>query len=313
MAAAVALSTTPLCAQVHGGGTSLPESHLATRVDGRWVTWWTAADAPAVWPTPLPLVVNAITWHPGAPGIEWGETVLAGSGEAWRTRVVVVRIDPDSVRFHVDTAFARPLRPAWTLDRVSPGAVFAVNAGQFIDALPWGWVVVAGHQAFPPGRGPLAVALAGDSAGGIHWLSAEAAHRARPPHVAWAFESYPELLRNDTVPWPLQASGRGLDVGHRDARLALGRLRDGRLLVALTRFDALGRALGEIPFGPTVPEMAALMGALGCRDAVLLDGGISARMMVRDSLGVAHRWRGLRKVPLALVAFPANPRGVHER
>jgi exopolysaccharide biosynthesis protein len=95
-------------------------------------------------------------------------------------------------------------------------------------------------------------------------------------------------------------------VGHRDARLALGRLPDGRLIVALTRFDALGGALGEVPFGPTVPEMAALMGALGCTDAVLLDGGISAQMLVRDSLGAAHEWRGIRRVPLALVAFPLN-------
>ncbi len=313
MAAAVALSSTPLRAQDTGVGSPLPESHLATRADGRWVTWWTAADAPGVWPAPLPAVANGIAWHRGAPGIEWGETVLAGSGEAWRTRIVVVRIDPDSVRFRVDTGFARPPRPTWSLDRVPPEAVFAVNAGQFIDALPWGWVVVAGHQVFPPGRGPLAVALAGDSAGGIHWLPSEAAHRARPPRVAWAFQSYPELLRNDTVPWPLRASGRGIDVGHRDARLALGRLPDGRLLVALTRFDALGGALGEVPFGPTAPEMAALMGALGCRDAVLLDGGISARMMVRDSLDAAHEWRGLRRVPLALVAFPSEPRDAARR
>ena len=30
----------------------------------------------------------------GASGIEWGELQLRGSSEAWRTRVVVVRLDP---------------------------------------------------------------------------------------------------------------------------------------------------------------------------------------------------------------------------
>lgn len=72
----------------------------------------------------------------------------------------------------------------------------------------------------------------------------------------------------------------------------------------LTRFDALGESLGALPFGPTIPEFAALMGALGARQAVALDGGISGQMLVRDASGTAHVWRGMRRVPLALVATP---------
>ena len=53
------------------------------------------------------------------------------------------------------------------------------------------------------------------------------------------------------------------------------------MIVALTRFDALGGALGRVPFGLTSPEMAAVMGALGCRQALLLDGGISGQLLVR--------------------------------
>jgi hypothetical protein len=48
--------------------------------------------------------------------------------------------------------------------------------------------------------------------------------------------------------------------------------------------------------------MAALMGALGARQAMLLDGGISAQMLVRDARGAARSWRGVRRVPLGLVA-----------
>jgi hypothetical protein len=72
--------------------------------------------------------------------------------------------------------------------------------------------------------------------------------------------------------------------------------------VALTRFDGAGEALGFVPLGLTVPEMAALMGALGARQAVLLDGGISAQMMVREPQGTSRVWRGVRRVPLGLVA-----------
>jgi hypothetical protein len=42
-----------------------------------------------------------------------------------------------------------------------------------------------------------------------------------------------------------------LDLEHRDARLALGTLDDGSVIIALTRFDALGPAprWGEFPSG----------------------------------------------------------------
>jgi hypothetical protein len=44
------------------------------------------------------------------------------------------------------------------------------------------------------------------------------------------------------------------------------------------------------------------MGALGCSRAVMLDGGISSQLLVRDSTGGVQRWPGIRRVPLGLVA-----------
>jgi hypothetical protein len=111
------------------------------------------------------------------------------------------------------------------------------------------------------------------------------------------------LLRDHDVPYALQDDARGLDVGHRDARLAMGRTSDGELLVAITRFDGLGAALGAVPFGLTVPEMAAVMGALGAQHAVLLDGGISAQLLA--GRGRARTLlSGWRDVPLGLIARP---------
>jgi hypothetical protein len=65
--------------------------------------------------------------------------------------------------------------------------------------------------------------------------------------------------------------------------------------------DALGPTLGRIPFGFTSAEMATVMRALGCRQAILLDGGISGQLMVRDSAGGARAWPAVRSVPLRLV------------
>jgi hypothetical protein len=48
--------------------------------------------------------------------------------------------------------------------------------------------------------------------------------------------------------------------------------------------------------------MARVMRALGCRDAILLDGGVSGQLMVREESGAVRTWAGVRSVPLGLVA-----------
>ena len=306
LAAACALGAAVLSAAAPG---ALPRSSLAVWSGGRWTTWWRSDRAPATWTPPSAIggaLAGAIRWRAGAPGVEWGELRLAGDGEAWRLRVIVVRVDPRRVRLSL--AAARDgARGTWTVDSAGAHAVLALNAGQFGGATPWGWLVHAGREYRPPGRGPLAPAVVIDTAGRVRLVPADALDdlrdslRAAPGSVREAFQSYPALLARGAVPGPLRAPGRGVDVAHRDARLALGTLADGRVLVALTRFDALDGALDAVPFGPTVPEMAAVMGALGARDAVLLDGGISAQLLVRDAQGTARRWPGLRRVPLGLV------------
>ncbi|HEU0053265.1 MAG TPA: phosphodiester glycosidase family protein, partial [Longimicrobium sp.] len=240
------------------------------------------------------------------PGVERAELRLSGSGEAWRLRVVLVRADPRRLRFRLDAATRlEGLLGNWTVDSVPDAAVLALNAGQFSGGRPWGWVVRGRKEEQPPGVGPLSMAFVVDTAGGARLVTAGelAGVRARGG-VEAAFQSYPALLDDGRVPAPLAAPGRGVDVEHRDSRLALGVLPDGRLLIALTRFDGLGGMADELPVGPTSPEMAALMGALGCRRAVLLDGGISGQLLVRPRAGPPLAWRAWRKVPLGLVAFP---------
>ncbi|MBI3791123.1 MAG: phosphodiester glycosidase family protein [Gemmatimonadetes bacterium] len=234
------------------------------------------------------------------PGLHLARARLRGSGEAFRTDLYVVRINPDSVQLTLDTAFQRGAR-AWTLDRASPRAALAVNAGQFVADQPWGWVQLDGRTYLPPARGPLVttVAIGADGRMALH-------HGATlPPSGAsrWAFQSYPTLLAAGAVPAPLRFAGQGIDVGHRDARLAIGTRCDGTVVIAMTRFGMLGEALGRLPFGLTTPEMAAVMGLLGTRDAVLLDGGISAQLLVRGGEEPATRLPGLRAVPLGLVGY----------
>jgi len=276
----------------------LPDSSLSVKRGSTWTEWWSARTAPASWQPSDTARLGPIAWKSGANGIEWTEIALAGSGEAWRTRVVVARIDPRRVRLRLDTALARD-GARWTIDRARPTDVFAINAGQFLQSMPWGQVILEGSQWLGAGRGPLASTVMMDSTGRVSLVHGRGvAERS----ATWAFQSYPTLLRDGDVPFELQSADRGIDVEHRDARAAIGTLSDGRLVVALTRFDAFGATLGFVPFGLTVPEMTAVMGALGARDAVMLDGGISGQLLLRDAKGDTHSWRGSRNVPLGLVA-----------
>ena len=244
---------------------------------------------------------RSVAWRAAAEGIEYGELQLTGSGEAWRTRVIVARLDPRRVELSLEAAFAEDA--LWTVGDAGSSAALAVNAGQFRGSLPWGWVVTGGRQLLSPGSGPLAGAVVVNRSGTVRIVPPDGvAAEQRRGEAREAFQSYPMLLENGAPPGALVRPGLGVAVDHRDARLALGTLPDGRVVVALTRFDALGPRLGRLPFGFTSAEMARVMRALGCRDAILLDGGVSGQLMVREESGAARTWAGIRSVPLGLVA-----------
>jgi hypothetical protein len=301
----------PMSESSPASGDVMPSSRLAVWADGRWRTFWSATHAPHAWTGDVhPALHNAVVWRQAAPGVELAELRLSGSRSAWRLRVVLLRLDPQALDFALQFATREGgLLGGWTVDAMPADARVAFNAGQFDGGMPWGWRVEDGREVQPPGTGPLAMAVVVDGNGRVRLLQPEQVEEARGSgDVRVAFQSYPALLVDDgTVPVQLRAAGRGVDLSHRDTRLGLGVLRDGRVLVALTRFDALGESAGRVPFGPTTPEMAALLGALGCTRAVLLDGGLSAQLAVRGDGGAVQAWRGLRRVPLALVAATRSP------
>ena len=288
----------PRAAEAAGPSLSLREGHA-------WRVWWRADQAPVRWEARDSLLAPALAWRRLASGIDWATGEIGCSAPAWRTRLVVVRIDPARVQFSLAMELsAETGQPGWSIDRAPGGALLAVNAGQFTGSMPWGWVVVDGRQRLSAGVGPLSSALAIDGAGAPRWIPGDSL-RSPPGDVRTAFQSYPTLLIAGVVPGPLRTPGSGVDLGHRDARLAIGATRDGKLLIVMTRFAMLGGMAETVPLGPTTPEMAAVMGALGARDAVMLDGGISAQMVLREPDGGRRwRWPGLRKVPMALLIWP---------
>jgi hypothetical protein len=284
-----------------------PGPSLSVRAPGGWETWWSEGSAPVTWEAPLPAVSDRVRWRTAAPGLDWGEVSLSGQGEAFRVRVIVARLDPRLLELRLIKPADGPVYAGrWDIDETPDSAVFAVNAGQFT-AGPWGWLVQDGVERQRPGTGPLAAGVVVDTAGAVQLVPPDSLVHVRPA-ARQAFQSYPAVLDGDgTVPAPVRTEGLGVNRRHRDARLALGETREGRVLVAMTRFEGLGGVLENLPVGLTTPEMAAVMGALGARRAVLLDGGISSQMLIRDG-EMTHRWPGWRRVALALVALPRPTR-----
>ena len=260
---------------------------------------WVPASEPA-----SPGHVSRVEWRTADPGLARTSIDVAGGGEGWRTRVIAVRIDPARFTFRL-RARLRGVEPAWSVERAPARASVAVNVGQFNGITPWGWLVMAGEEVRPPGKGPLSTAIAWDRAGAMHWLRPDDIESRRlTGEIVEAFQSYPILIDDrGEMPRQIREPGLGVDVEHRDARLAIGALPDGRAVVAITRFNGLGPLSPAVPLGLNLSEMAAVMRRLGCTRAVSLDGGVSAQLMTREH-GRTHVWRGWRRVPLGLVAEP---------
>jgi len=289
--------------------TARAATSLSVWSPGGWRTWWRADGAPSRWTAPDTIVTDALTWSRLGAGVEWATARLACAAPAWRAKLIVVRLDPTLLDLSLQLDMTRDQHPAWSIDRAPSDAILAVNAGQFVGSMPWGWVVREGTQLLERGHGPLASAIAFDAQGHVHWVHGDTLPSSEG--ASTAFQSYPTLLAGDgVVPLPLRKPDLGVSHTHRDARLAIGETRDHRILVVLTRFDAFGDVTGALPLGPTTPEMAAVMGALGACDAMMLDGGISAQMLLRPSGGKPPlRWPGMRKVPLALIARARDREG----
>ena len=246
-----------------------------------------------------------VAWTTTRLGVEHAEFPLAERGMLSTVQVIALRLDPEHVRLQL---MARSryegLRGAWTVDSMPSEAILALNAGQFREGMPWGWLVQDGVERQAPGSGSLAMAVVLDSSG-VRLLPPSEIAAARGA-VRDAMQSYPMLLVDGALPAPLRAPGRGVDLAHRDSRLAIGTDAAGRIVIVLTRFRGAGGAGATLPYGPTIPELAALMQRLGAVRAVGLDGGLSSQLALRDHARSVRRWSNWRMVPLGIVGVETS-------
>lgn len=247
-----------------------------------------------------------LPWRAAQPGLEVAFLPLRAGALGIAVEAVVVRVDPARFRFALQHRVqANGMTGTWTIDSAGPGAALAMNAGQFKESGPWGWLVIDGYEHRNPLRAPLGIGIRIDTAGRLRWVApGDEGRWRRDPATVFAFQSFPFLFFDRRVP-PALRRPSGVDLDHRDARLVMAEQDDGTLLFVLTRYAALGTVAERVPVGLTTPETIALVAALGARHAVMLDGGTSAQLLVRGPADDETGWRGLRRVPLGLVAEPS--------
>jgi exopolysaccharide biosynthesis protein len=238
--------------------------------------------------------------------VRWAEWPIELGERRLPVKIVVVEVDPQRVQLELAIAREGNTLAAWSLDNTPPDAVLSMNAGQFTDEGPWGWVVHNGREWQQPGRGSLAGAITIDSTGRVRIIDASEIESARETRaVREALQSYPLILRNNRAPSALCVAA-SIDQTHRDVRLVLATRPDGRVMLLLSRFDGIAGLASRLPLGPTTAEMTEVAWRLGAEHALMLDGGLSAQLMVRDSTK-EQRWHGLRRVPLALIGRIKRP------
>lgn len=252
-----------------------------------------------------PIAAN-VSWKADDGAVKWGEWRVRFGENKLPILVIVAIVATTRTQLSLDIARDGDKLDAWSLSNAPINARFALNAGQFTDDGPWGWVMHRGREQQRPGTGALAGALIVDTAGRWSLVDADEILKHRfSLSVREAVQSYPTLInRLGRIPPSLCAGSKDVDRTHRDTRLVVGTLSSGELVIAMTRFDGLGETAERLPLGPTTPEMIEVMRALGATRALMLDGGLSAQLLIRTAGGLAHEWAGLRKVPLALVGLP---------
>src|SRR5690606_30213231 len=142
----VALCSIPLAAQP-------PRSTLHIITSDGSVAWWRSDRAPEQWGAAVPEVASAFGWARVRPGIDTASAELHVNRGLLRLRIVAVRLDPAILDLRlVQRTAENGMTGTWSVDDAGD-AVFAVNAGQFAETGPWGWIVRDGRELGYPGRG----------------------------------------------------------------------------------------------------------------------------------------------------------------
>jgi exopolysaccharide biosynthesis protein len=271
-----------------------PAPALEVRVGDDWRRWRDATPGSAA--TREVLLGEAVVWRDSSPGVRSGAFEVRTAERFLRNSMAVIELDPARFRFSLGTTPPTARRSAVEWLASDTSLVLTSNTGLFRkNGTPQGLVLVEGTRHSALAGWLDAVVVMED--GRLRITDVDDARRL--PTGSSAFQTLPWLVREGRVVFGL-SSGLRLSRTHRDRRITLCLGSDGLVRLLLSNFEVFGASAGSVPIGLTIPEQAALAAGAGCRDAVALDGGISAQIGLRAG-GRTVRMPGWRKVPLMLL------------
>jgi hypothetical protein len=269
---------------------------LEVRVGDAWRLWRDAAPNSAA--THERLLDEAVLWKDSAPGLRRGEFEVRTASGYLRNSMAIIDLDPSRFRFSlgITPPGARRSAAEWLADDTS--LVLTSNTGLFrVNGTPQGLVLLDGSRRSALAGWLDAVVVIED--GSLRITDVDGARASRLSPLASAFQTLPWLIRDGRVAFGF-TNGLRLSRTHRDRRITLCLAESGTVRLLLSNFEVFGANAGSVPIGLTIPEQAALAAGAGCRDAVALDGGISAQIALRAGERTV-KMPGWRKVPLMLL------------
>jgi exopolysaccharide biosynthesis protein len=276
---------------------SFQSPSLEVRAGEAWRPWRDALPNSAA--THERLLDEAVTWKDSAAGLRRGEFEVRTASGYLRNSMAIIELDPARVRFSlgITPPGARRAAAEWLASDSS--LILTSNTGLFREnGTPQGLVLLEGRRHSALAGWLDAVVVIED--GAVRITDVEGARGSRLSPLASAFQTLPWLIRDGRVVFG-HTSGLRLSRTHRDRRITLCLDPNGTVRLLLSNFEMFGTSAGTVPIGLTIPEQAALAAGAGCRDAVALDGGISAQIALRAGARTV-KMPGWRKVPLMLLA-----------
>lgn len=283
---------------ISGGEVGAVLANAARRVVGGGTLYW--SDENNGW-TEIPLALRVRRhwgeadhvlqpgWEQVHPGLDTAELSFLRPPDPRDVDVVLVRVDPARWQFRVYG------RDDWSRDSVSAlaqeaGLTFAVNGPYFAEDGPLGLVVSDGVFRNRQGSRRAAHFLV-DQPGTLPRIVNE--RGTDVAGVREGLQGFPSIMTARKTYSYLRTGGRGFDIQVADRRTAACTTPSGEMV-----FLATDTWIG----GLSLAELATVMGALGCVDAMAFDGGASTGMWIAGEREV----RGLDDVPVIVGVVPIS-------
>jgi uncharacterized protein YigE (DUF2233 family) len=236
------------------------------------------------------------SWSQLEPGLETASLVLSRGPSPQQISLVLTKISLVSWELGVG------YRADWSRGSVrelaeEKGFVAAINANFFSEIKPVGLLIDAGKQKNPDSRKWAAHFLVSKAG------QAQILNQKRPSltGIALGVQGFPAIMSNYKTFSYMRIGGRDFDVRAVERRSALCILRSGELLWLVT---------DSITNGVSFSELATLLGGLGCKDAMGLDGGTSTGFFIKTT-SYEREVANLKAVPVVLGIRAAQPQSPH--